>query len=154
MKRLIVVPLIFALACATASPPPAAPAPSTELVPPPVVTPPPPSYTPGEPRVATLDSRAPLITIRVMITHGSTSDPAGKEGLATLVSDAVTDGGYRHTNDVVTKEELAEITMPWGSGARPTVFSSSRRLAHLLRACRPGGASLQSLSSCLAAGIR
>lgn len=136
MKRLIVVPLIFALACATASPPPAAPAPSTELVPPPVVTPPPPSYTPGEPRVATLDSRAPLITIRVMITHGSTSDPAGKEGLATLVSDAVTDGGYRHNNDVVTKEELAEMTMPWGSGARPTVFSSSRTTTFFFTAPR------------------
>lgn len=136
MKRLIVVPLIFALACATATPPPAAPAPSTELVPPPVVTPPPPSYTPGEPRVATLDSRAPLITIRVMITHGSTSDPAGKEGLATLVSDAVTDGGYRHNNDVVTKEELAEMTMPWGSGARPTVFSSSRTTTFFFTAPR------------------
>lgn len=136
MKRLIVVPILFALACATATPPPpAAPAPAAEAAPV-SVTPPPPAYTPGEPRVATLDSRAPLVSIRVMITHGSTSDPAGKEGLATLVSDAVTDGGYRHNNDVVTKEELAEMTMPWGSGARPTVFSSSRTTTFFFTAPR------------------
>jgi zinc protease len=137
VKRLIIVPILFALACATTTPPPAAPVSTTEteLVPPTVAVPVP-AYTPGEPRVATLDSRAPLITIRVMITHGSTSDPAGKEGLATLVSDAVTDGGYRYNNDVVTKDELAELTIPWGSGARPTVFSSSRTTTFFFTAPR------------------
>ncbi|MFL6247760.1 MAG: M16 family metallopeptidase [Thermoanaerobaculia bacterium] len=137
MKRLIFVPLLFALACATATPPPAAtPAAPAEVAQQASTPPPPVSYTPGEPRVATLDSRAPLVTIRVMITHGSTSDPQGKEGLATLVGDAITDGGYRHNNTVVTKDQLAEMTMPWGSGARPTVFSSSRTTTFFFTAPR------------------
>ena len=137
MKRLIIVPLLFAIACATAPPAPA-PTPTASAEPVPLLSPPAPrpAYEPGSPRIATLDSRAPLITIRVMITHGSTSDPKGKEGLATLVGDAVTDGGYRHNNDVVTKEELAEMTMPWGSGARPTVFSSSRTTTFFFTAPR------------------
>jgi zinc protease len=135
VKRLIIVPLLFVLACATTMPPPAASAPSTELVPPPVVAAPA-QYTPGEPRVATLDSRAPLVTIRVMITHGSTSDPAGKEGLANLVSDAVTDGGFRSGGNIVTKDQLAEMTMPWGSGARPTVFTSARATTFFFTAPR------------------
>ncbi|HEX2061045.1 MAG TPA: insulinase family protein, partial [Thermoanaerobaculia bacterium] len=95
-----------------------------------------PPYIPGEPRVATLDSRAPLITMRVMITHGSTSDPAGKEGLAAITADAVTDGGFRRGQDIVTKEQLAEETVPWGSGARPTVFTSSRATTFFFTAPR------------------
>lgn len=135
MKRLMLVPVLFALACATAPPPfdpPPPPEPVAESAP--AVTPP--AYTAGEPRVVTLDSRAPLITIRIMITHGSTSDPQGKEGLATLVSDSVTDGGFRRGNEIVTKEKLAEMTIPWGSGARPTVFSSSRTTTFFFTAPR------------------
>jgi zinc protease len=134
VKRLIVIPLLFILGCATATPV-ADPAPAPPLVPPPVVETRP-AYTPGEPRVATLDSKAPLITIRVMITHGSTSDPTGKEGIANLVSDAVTDGGFRSNGNIVTKEQLAEMTMPWGSGARPTVFTSSRATTFFFTAPR------------------
>lgn len=67
-----------------------------------------------------------MVTIRVMITHGSTSDPAGKEGLAAIAGEAVTDGGFRLGDAIVTKEQLAEKTMPWGSEARPAVFTSSR----------------------------
>jgi zinc protease len=94
------------------------------------------TYAPGEPRVVTLDSRAPLVTIRVMITHGSTSDPAGKEGLAAITGDAVTDGGFRLGDAIVTKEQLAEKTMPWGSGARPTVFTSARTTTFFFTAPR------------------
>lgn len=125
MKRLIIIPLLFILACVSPAPPPpvmpvSAPIAQVQN------DPPPPPYTPGAPRVATLDSRAPLITIRVMITHGSTSDPAGKEGLASLTADAVTDGGFRSGGQVVTKDKLAEMTIPWGSGARPSVFTTAR----------------------------
>ncbi|HYC60432.1 MAG TPA: pitrilysin family protein [Thermoanaerobaculia bacterium] len=135
MKRLTFVPMLFALACATATPTPpfVPPAPAAELNPP---VQPPPAYTPGEPRVATLDSRAPLVNIRVMITHGSTSDPGAKEGLANLVSDAIADGGFRSGGNIVTKERLAETTMPWGSGARPTVFTSARTTTFLFTAPR------------------
>jgi zinc protease len=133
VKRLILVPLFLTLACATAPRPIRNDPPPTVVA---VETPAPPAYTPGEPRVATLDSRAPLVTIRVMITHGSTSDPVGKEGLATLVSDAVTDGGFRSGGKIVTKDQLAEMTMPWGSGARPTVFSASRTTTFFFTAPR------------------
>jgi len=133
VKRLMFIPLL-ALACATPqvspTPPIAEPAPAplqqVEI----------PRYTPGEPRVVTLDSRAPLVTIRVMIAHGSTSDPAGKEGLANLTSDAVTDGGYRGPNGIVTKEQLAELTNPWGSGARPSVFTTARATTFFFTAPR------------------
>ncbi|HYK05406.1 MAG TPA: pitrilysin family protein [Thermoanaerobaculia bacterium] len=130
MRRLMFVPLLLSLACAT-------PAPqvwSNGTFPLPLEEPA--GYTPGEPRVVTLDSRAPLVTIRVMITHGSTSDPAGKEGLANITSDAITDGGFRGPNGVVTKEQLAELTNPWGSGARPAVFTSARTTTFFFTAPR------------------
>jgi len=72
----------------------------------------------------------------VMIAHGSTSDPAGKEGLAALTAEAVTDGGFRNGNTLVTKEQLAELTMPWGSGARPSVFTSARATTYFFTAPR------------------
>jgi zinc protease len=124
------LPLILLVAaCATTPAPPSSPSTAETRGPGAAPAPQDPapqasSYSPGEPRVVTLDSRAPLVTIRVLFTHGSTSDPAGKEGLAALTSDAVTDGGYRNGNATITKEQLAEMTNPWGSGARPTVFST------------------------------
>lgn len=137
MKRLIIIPLLLTLACATAPVAPQTSASDTsQTVWAPAIEPPPAAYTPGQPRVATLDSRAPLVTIRVMITHGSTSDPAGKEGLASLVADAVTDGGYRSNGQIVNKDRLAEMTIPWGSGARPTVFTSSRTTTFFFTAPR------------------
>jgi zinc protease len=129
-----VLSLILFAACAT-TPAPVTTQPAEPAVSAPAAAPEP-SYTPGEPRVVTIDSRAPLVTIRVMITHGSTSDPAGKDGLAAIVGDAVTDGGFRSGNDVVTKEQLAEMTMPWGSGARPSVFTSARTTTFFFTAPR------------------
>ena len=132
MKRVFFVFLVFVIGCASATPPP------TQSAAVPFETPPPPvaSYSAGEPRVVTIDSRAPLVTLRVMITHGSTSDPAGKEGLSTLTADAVADGGYRNAGRLVTKEQLAEMTIPWGSGARPTAFSAARTTTFFFTAPR------------------
>lgn len=134
MKRLLILLALFLLpGCTTAIdvtpvvPPPATPA---------AATPPPPSYTPGEPRLATLDSRAPLVSIRVMITHGSTSEAVGKEGLAAMTAEMITDGGYRAASGVVTKQQLAEMTMPWGSGARPSAFPASRTTTFFFTAPR------------------
>jgi zinc protease len=126
--------MLFALACATRSTDPA-PA-IAEATPAPLVVPPPAAYSAGEPRVVTIDSRAPLVTIRVMIAHGSTSDPAGKEGLAALTAEAVTDGGFRGANGIVTKEQLSEKTNPWGSGARPSVFTTPRTTTFFFTAPR------------------
>ena len=131
MKRLLLPSvLLLTVACVTPTDAPVSPAPS----PAPVAAPA--AYSPGEPRVATLDSRAPLIDVRVMVTHGSTSDPVGKEGLASLTADMITDGGYRGPSRVVTKERLAEMTMPWGSGARPGSFPASRTTTFFFTAPR------------------
>jgi zinc protease len=126
--------MLFALACAVRSDDPALMGAQVTPAPAPPVAPA--VYSAGEPRVATIDSRAPLVTIRVMIAHGSTSDPAGKEGLAALTAEAVTDGGFRAANGIVTKEQLSEKTNPWGSGARPSVFTTPRTTTFFFTAPR------------------
>ena len=73
-------------------------------------------------QVVTLDSPSPLVEIRVMVKAGSTADPAGHEGLAAITARALLQGGFGDPRDPVTKEELAEITRPWGSGAQPGVL--------------------------------
>lgn len=135
MKKVLPL-MLLAAACATAptTPPPA----TTATAEPPAANrqPPTETYAPGEPRVVTLDSRSPLVTIRVMIAHGSTSDPAGKEGLAALTGETITDGGFRLGDRLVTKEQLAELTIPWGSGARPSVFTTARATTFFFTAPR------------------
>jgi zinc protease len=136
MKRLMTLAmLLFSLGCTTATDP----APTVVGAAPPAqmpAVPPTPAYTAGEPRVVTLDSQAPLITIRVMVTHGSTSEPPGKEGLAGLTAEMITDGGYRTASGTMTKEQLAEMTMPWGSGARPSTFPAARTTTFFFTAPR------------------
>jgi zinc protease len=71
-----------------------------------------------------LDSKSPLIEIKVMVKAGSAQDPEGLEGLATLTGSLIVEGGYGDQALPVTKERLAELTRPWGSGAYPRVLIS------------------------------
>jgi zinc protease len=73
------------------------------------------------PRVVTLDSPSALLNLKVMIKAGSAADPEGLEGLANVTADALIQGGFGDPQKPVTKEELAELTRPWGSGAYPSV---------------------------------
>lgn len=73
-------------------------------------------------QVVTLETPSPLLEIRVMVKAGSTADHAGKEGLAALTARGLLQGGFGSAADPVTKEELAEMTRPWGSRAQPRVF--------------------------------
>ena len=73
------------------------------------------------PRVVTLDSPAPLVEIRVLVRAGAGSDPAGMEGLAKLTAHMLLEGGFGDPKKPVTKEQLAEITRPWGERAYPSV---------------------------------
>ena len=73
-------------------------------------------------QVVTLDVPSPLIEIRLMVKTGSAFDPAGKEGLAAVTAEALLEGGYGDPAQPVTKDELARITRPWGSRARPNVW--------------------------------
>ncbi|HXE74500.1 MAG TPA: pitrilysin family protein [Candidatus Xenobia bacterium] len=73
------------------------------------------------PKVVTLGSPAPLVEIKVMVKAGSAADPEGLEGLANLTGQLVIEGGFGEPKKPVTKEALAELTRPWGSGAYPQV---------------------------------
>jgi len=68
-----------------------------------------------------LPSPSPLYQIQIMVRAGSANDPAGKEGTASLVGDALIEGGFGNPKAPVTKEKLAEITRPWGDAALPQI---------------------------------
>ena len=72
-----------------------------------------------EPRLVTLDVPSPLVEVRLMVRAGSAHDPAGKEGLAALTAEALLGASFGDAAHPVTKEQLARITRPWGSSARP-----------------------------------
>jgi len=76
------------------------------------------------PRVVSLRSPSALLKIRVMVKAGSAMDPEGLEGLAYLTGRLLIDGGFGDPRQPVTKDRLAEITRPWGSGALPQVVVS------------------------------
>lgn len=71
--------------------------------------------------IVTAPSPSPLVRIKVMVKAGSAHDPAGKEGLARLSALMLIQGGFGDPVSPVTKERLAELTRPWGSGAYPSV---------------------------------
>ncbi len=73
-------------------------------------------------QVVTLDVPSPLIEVRLMVRAGSAHDPTGKEGLAAITAQALLEAGFGDPQNPVTKEQLARITRPWGSGARPDVL--------------------------------
>jgi zinc protease len=74
------------------------------------------------PNLATISSSSSLYQIQIMVRTGSADDPAGKEGTASLVAQALIEGGFGDPKNPVTKEKLAEITRPWGDAATPQVL--------------------------------
>lgn len=98
----------------------------TASVPAPATPGPAPTVLKSTPDVVTLDSPSPMISIKLMVRAGSTSDPRGREGLAALVADALIEGGFGDPANPVTKERLAEITQPWGQGAMPRSQTAGR----------------------------
>ncbi|HYG97923.1 MAG TPA: insulinase family protein [Terriglobales bacterium] len=68
----------------------------------------------------TIASPSPLIHLKIMVQAGSAEDPAGKEGVAAMVSDTMVEAGFGDPKAPVTKEKLAEITRPWGDAAMPS----------------------------------
>lgn len=74
------------------------------------------------PRILTIDSPSSLIAIRIGVPAGSAQDPPGKEGLASLTAQMLLEGSFGDPSRPTTKEELAEITRPWGQKARPEVL--------------------------------
>jgi zinc protease len=80
---------------------------------------------PADVTLVTVDSPSPLVTVRMMVKAGSSSDPIGKEGLARVTAESLIQGGFGPDGAVVTKERLAEITQPWGEEAMPAVLHSA-----------------------------
>jgi zinc protease len=81
---------------------------------------------PRQLQVVTLDSRSPLVEVKLMVRAGSTADPEGLEGLSFLTARALIQGAFGDPANPTTKEDLAEITQSWGSGAYPRALASSR----------------------------
>lgn len=75
-------------------------------------------------KLVVLDSKSPLVLVKIMLPAGSSSDPRGQEGLAALTGALLVDGGFGDPESPVTKEKLAELTRPWGSEAYPSVWVS------------------------------
>ena len=86
--------------------------------------------------VVVLPSPSPLYEVQIMVRTGSADDPAGKEGTAALTAQMMLDGGFGDPKDPVTKERLAEITRPWGSGASPGVLVEKQATTFTLRVPR------------------
>ena len=75
----------------------------------------------AEPKLVTVASASPLLQVKVMVKAGSAMDPEGMEGLAYLTGRLLIEGSYGNPQKPITKEQLAEITRPWGEGAYPSV---------------------------------
>jgi zinc protease len=67
-----------------------------------------------QPRVVELRGKSPIVTIRLVFTTGSASDPAGKPGLATLTSQMLGAGG---THDL-TYKQIVEAMYPMASSVQ------------------------------------
>ncbi|MGH9341740.1 MAG: M16 family metallopeptidase [Acidobacteriota bacterium] len=74
----------------------------------------------GRPEIVTISSPSPMVGISIMVKSGSIDDPAGHEGLAHLTAETLLEGSFGDPDNLTTKEELALITRPWGSGASPS----------------------------------
>jgi zinc protease len=74
--------------------------------------------------IVALDSKSPLVQVKIIVKGGSAADPAGKEGTAFLLGQLLVEGGFGDPAAPVTKERLAELTRPWGSRAFPSVSVS------------------------------
>ncbi|MBI2619276.1 MAG: insulinase family protein [Ignavibacteriales bacterium] len=68
-----------------------------------------------------LDTPSELIRVKIMVRAGSAYDPPGQEGLASMSARLLLEGSYGDPAKPVTKEELADLVRPWGSGAKPSV---------------------------------
>ena len=72
------------------------------------------------PSVVSVDSRAALVPVRVVVGAGSAQDPKGLEGVAALTAELLIQGSFG-AKTVVDKDRLAELTRPLGSEAYPSV---------------------------------
>lgn len=109
MRRLSAVLILLSAVCAAQSAPMKAAAGTAK------------SAAKAPANLVALPSPSPLYQIQIMVRAGSANDTVGKEGTASLVGDALIEGGFGDAKNPVTKEKLAEITRPWGEAATPQI---------------------------------
>ena len=66
------------------------------------------------PRLVELPSKSPLVTIRLVFTTGSASDPADKPGLANLTANLLGEGGTRD----LTYKQIVDALYPMATSVR------------------------------------
>lgn len=87
----------------------------------------------AQPNVITLPSDSPLVTLRVVFQTGAASDPAGKEGLASMTAAMLAQGGTRE----LTYKQIVDAMFPMATsvGARVdkemTAFSATTHVDNL-----------------------
>ncbi|MDW8130605.1 MAG: pitrilysin family protein [Bryobacterales bacterium] len=87
----------------------------------------------AQPRLVTLPSRSPLVSFRVVFLAGAASDPAGKQGLASLTAAMLAQGGSRH----MSYQEILEAFFPMAVSVTAqvdkemTTFSATTHLDNL-----------------------
>ena len=78
-------------------------------------------------------SRSPLVSFRILLMTGSASDPAGKEGVASLTAAMLAQGGSR----ALSYEQIVEAMYPmatsfgWQTDKEMTVFSGTTHADNL-----------------------
>lgn len=71
----------------------------------------------AQPRLITLPSSSPLVTLRLVFLTGAASDPAGKEGLAALTAAMLAEGGTRQ----MSYQQILEAFFPMAVSVRAQV---------------------------------
>jgi zinc protease len=84
-------------------------------------------------RVVSLPSKSPLVTLRIVFLTGAASDPAGKEGAASLTASMLAQGGTRET----TYKQIVDAMFPMATSVsgqvdkEMTTFSATTHIDNL-----------------------
>jgi len=71
----------------------------------------------AQPRLVTLPSQSPMVSLRLVFLTGAACDPAGKEGLAALTAAMLAQGGSRR----MTYQEILDALFPMAVSVRAQV---------------------------------
>ncbi len=88
---------------------------------------------PAQMKTALIPSQSPLVTIRVVFTAGTASDPADKPGLANLTASMLSDGGSKELTYKQIQERMYPMAASVGSQVdkEMTVFSGATHVDNL-----------------------
>ena len=91
------------------------------------------AHAAGKPASVLAPSQSPLVSFRLLFMTGAASDPAGKEGVASLTAALLAEGGSRQ----MSYEQIVEAMYPmaasfrWQADKEMTVFSGTTHVDNL-----------------------